>query len=155
VRTLAIDFGTRRLGLALSDEGGRFATPLEVLTVGSPQQAIDEILLIVRKEGVERLMVGLPLNMDATIGPAARGVLSFARALAQAADKPLVLVDERLSSFEADESLSERKRGGEKMTRKDRKNRLDAIAAAGILQAFLDGRLPAIDVEKCGDGTIA
>ena len=78
MRTLAIDLGTRRVGLALSDEGGRFATPWDVLTITSPQQAIDQILPLIRKEGVERLVVGLPLNMDGTIGPAARSTLSWA-----------------------------------------------------------------------------
>jgi len=147
VRTLAIDLGTRRVGLAMSDEGGRFATPLDVLTIGSPQQAHAEVLAIVRKEGVERLVVGVPINMDETFGPAARVAIAWARNLAMAAGKPLVLIDERLSSFEADQSLSDRKRGGEKMTRKDRKNRLDAIAAANFLQAFLDGRLPALELD--------
>jgi putative Holliday junction resolvase len=147
VRTLAIDLGTRRVGLALSDEGGRFATPLDVLTIGSPQQAHNEVLAVVRKEAVERLVVGVPINMDETLGPAARGAIAWARALSAAAGKPLVLIDERLSSFEADQSLSDRKRGGERMTRKDRKNRLDAIAAANFLQAFLDGRLPALELD--------
>ncbi len=146
MRTLAIDLGTRRVGLALSDEGGRFATPLDVLTISSPKQAQDEVLAIVRKEGVERLVVGVPVNMDETYGPAARGAIAWARQLAAAAGKPLILIDERLSSFEADQSLSERKRAGEKMTHKDRKNRLDAIAAANFLQAFLDGRLPALEI---------
>jgi putative holliday junction resolvase len=147
VRTLAIDLGTRRVGLALSDEGGRFATPWDILTITAPEQASDQILAIVKKEGIERLVVGVPLNMDESLGPAARTAISWARTLATAAGKPLVFIDERLSSFEADETLSERKRGGEKMTRKDRKGRLDAIAAAGFLQAFLDGRLPELKVE--------
>ena len=85
MRTLyAIDAGgTRRVGLALSDEGGRFATPLDVLTIASPQQAIDEILLIIRKEGVERLVVGLPLNMDTRSARQHACVMTWARALAQ------------------------------------------------------------------------
>ncbi|HET6252221.1 MAG TPA: Holliday junction resolvase RuvX [Tepidisphaeraceae bacterium] len=146
MRTLAIDLGTRRVGLAMSDEGARFATPWAVLTVGSPHQARDEVLAIILKEGVERLLVGVPINMDESIGPAARTAIGWARELAALAQLPLVLIDERLSSFEADEMLSERKRGGEKMTRKDRKERLDAIAAAGFLQGFLDGRLPALEL---------
>ena len=153
MRTLAIDLGTRRVGLALSDEGGRFATPLDVLTISSPQQAMNEILPVIRKEGVERLVVGVPLNMDESIGPAARTAVSWARALAAAVDLPLVLIDERLSSFEADEMLTERKRGGEKMTRKNRKERLDAIAAAGFLQAFLDGRLPPLILDDSNGTT--
>jgi len=141
MRTLAIDLGSRRVGLALSDEGGRFATPLDVLTVKSPQQAIALILPIIQREGVERLLVGVPLNMDDTIGPAARSTIEWAKNLASQTQKPLVLVDERLSSFDAEQQLAQRKRGGEKLTRADKKQRLDAIAAAGFLQSFLDGRL--------------
>jgi putative Holliday junction resolvase len=146
MRTLAIDLGTRRVGLALSDEGGRFATPLEVLQVTSPQQATAEVLKVARKEGVQRLVVGMPLNMDDSVGPAARGALAWGNDLAAQAGLPVVYVDERLSSFEAEQHLSARKRGGERLTHQKKKERLDAIAAAGFLQAFLDGRLGAIDV---------
>ncbi|MDB5173382.1 MAG: putative Holliday junction resolvase [Phycisphaerales bacterium] len=144
MRTLSIDLGTRRVGLALSDEGGRFATPFDVLTVSAPEQARDLVLALVVREGVERLVVGVPLNMDDSIGPAARSTVAWARDLAARAGKPLVLVDERLSSFDAERQLIDRKRGGEKITRKGRKERLDALAAAGFLQAFLDGKLPAL-----------
>ena len=145
MRTLAIDLGTRRVGLALSDEGGRFATPYDVLTVSSPEQAADLVVQVVTKEGVERLVVGLPLNMDDTAGDAARRTVIWAEALSQAAGRPVVFVDERLSSFAAEQRLIDRKRGGERMTRADKKQRLDALAAAGFLQEFLDGRLPPID----------
>ncbi len=130
----------------MSDEGGRFATPLDVLTITSPRQAHEQVLAIIRKEGVERIVVGVPLNMDDTIGPAARGAMAWARELAAAAGRTLVLIDERLSSYEADLTLTERKRGGEKMTRKNRKERFDAIAAAGFLQSFLDGTLQPLDI---------
>jgi putative holliday junction resolvase len=146
MRTLAIDLGSRRVGLALSDEGGRFATALDVLEVSSPGQAADAVLKVVKKEGVQRLVVGLPLNMDDSIGAAAKQTLIWANDLAQRAGLPLVYVDERLSSFEAEQHLADRKRGGERLTRQMKKERLDAIAAAGFLQAFLDGRLGAIDV---------
>ena len=145
MRTLAIDLGTRRIGLALSDEGGRFATPYDVLTVSSPEQAADLVVKVVTKEGVERLVVGLPLNMDDTAGDAARRTVRWAGALSAAAGRPVVFVDERLSSFAAEQRLIDRKRGGERMTRADKKQRLDALAAAGFLQEFLDGRLPPID----------
>ena len=152
MRTLAIDLGTRRVGLALSDEGGRLATPYEVLTVTSPEQAADAVLQVIRKEGVERIVLGLPLNMDDTIGPAARSTAAWGRDLAAESGKPVLFVDERLSSFDAEQHLIERKRGGERITRKGKKERLDAIAAAGFLQAFLDGRLGTIDVDLQGAG---
>ena len=146
MRTLAIDLGTKRVGLALSDEGGRFATPLDVLQVSSPHQAIEQILSIIKKESIERLVIGLPLNMDDSIGPAARGTIAWANDLSSRAGLAVIFVDERLSSFDAEQSLIARKRGGEKITRKQKKQRLDALAAAGFLQAFLDGKLAPLPV---------
>src|SRR5688500_12480904 len=144
MRTLAIDLGTRRVGLAICDEGGRFATPFDVLFVTSPQQAIDAIVALMKKEAIERLLVGMPLHMDDSVGSAARNTQSWAKELSTLTGKPVVFVDERLSSFSAEQGLNERKRGGEKITRKRRKEKLDAIVAAELLQAFLDGRLPAL-----------
>ena len=148
MRTLAIDLGSKRVGLALSDEGGRFATPLDVLTISSPEQAADAVLNVAAKEGVQRLVVGLPLNMDDSAGPQARKTVAWADGVAKRGDLPLVFVDERLSSFEAEQHLADRKRGGERMTRQMKKERLDAIAAAGFLQAFLDGRLGVIEPRR-------
>jgi putative Holliday junction resolvase len=147
MRTLAIDLGERRVGLAISDEGGRFATPLEVLEVSDKQQAVAPILKIVKDEAVQRIVLGLPLNMDGTSGPAALQAIAWSKSLAPA-NVPVIFVDERLSSFAAEQSLNERKRAGEKLTKKRRKQQLDAVAAAGFLQAFLDGRLPPIDIEQ-------
>ena len=146
MRTLGIDLGSRRVGLALSDEGGRLATPYDVIDVATPQHALDQILPIITQEGVERIVIGLPLNMDDSIGPAAEQTARWGRELATRAGKPVVYVDERLSSFAAEQGLNDRKRGGERITRKQKKQRLDALAAAGFLQAFLDGKLSRIDV---------
>jgi len=147
MRTLAIDLGTRRVGLALSDQGGRFATPLDVLEVSSPLQAISMILPLIEREAVERIVVGLPLNMDdATLGPAARETIVWARELSKGANKPIVFVDERLSTFAAEQDLIARKRGGERITRKQKKQQLDALSAASFLQAFLDGKLDPIKI---------
>lgn len=148
MRTLAIDLGSRRVGLALSDEGGKFATPYEVLTVSNPDQARSQVLSVIRKEGAERLVVGLPLNMDDSIGPSAQATIAWAGALGREANLPVIFVDERLSSFAAEQSLVARKRGGEKITRGQRKQRLDAVAAAGFLQEFLDGRLQPIEIDR-------
>jgi putative holliday junction resolvase len=147
MRTLAIDLGTRRVGLALSDEGARFATPYEVLTISSPDQATATILPILQREGVRRIVVGLPLNMDGSFGPAAQSTLRWARDLAEKAGMPLILIDERLTSFDAEQQLTDRKRAGEKLTRKRKKEQLDAIAAATFLQDFLDGRLAPISTD--------
>jgi putative holliday junction resolvase len=147
MRTLAIDLGTRRTGLALGDAGGKLATPHDVLH-GPAAAAIEPILQLIQTEAIERIVVGLPLNMDGTHGPAAEKAAEFGRILASRSGKKVVLVDERLSSFQAEEDLANRRRGGEKITRKSKKNRLDALAAAQFLQEFLDGKLAGIDLEK-------
>ena len=144
MRTLAIDLGSKRIGLAMS--AGNLATPIDVLVVSDAKLAIAPIAKLIKDEDVERLILGLPINMDGTIGPAAKGVIAWAKTLTAACGLPILFVDERLSSFDAEQSLNERRRGGEKLTRLDKKRRLDAIAAAGFLQAFLDGKLEAIDV---------
>jgi putative Holliday junction resolvase len=146
MRTLAIDLGSKRVGLALSDEGGTLATPYDVIEVSSPSNAVDQITPIVMLEGVRRVVVGLPLNMDGTIGSAARSAIHWGTELSTRCGQPVVFVDERLSSFEADQELVDRKRAGEKLTRRQKRQQLDALAAAGFLQAFLDGKLPAIQV---------
>ena len=146
MRTLGIDLGTRRVGLAMSDEGGKFATPLEVLQITNPDQAMTKVVEILRREGVERIVLGLPLNMDDSIGPAAKQAIVWGRKLSAESGKTVVFVDERLSSFEAEQGIIDRKRGGEKITRKRKKEQLDALAAASFLQSFLDGKLAAIDV---------
>jgi putative Holliday junction resolvase len=136
MRTLAIDYGTRRIGLALSDESARLASPLQVIQVSSPTDALRQVAEIANKQSALRLVIGLPLNMDDTIGPAAKTVLKWARQLADQCGLPLLFVDERLSSFAADQLLR-----GRDLTRKAKKQRQDALAAADFLQAFLDGKL--------------
>lgn len=146
MRTLAVDLGTRRVGLALSDEGGTFANAYDVLNVTTPEQAREAVLAVVAREGVERVVVGLPLNMDDSVGPQARKTVEWGREVERASGKPVVFVDERLSSFDAEQQLTDRKRGGEHITRKRKKEQLDAIAAQSFLQAFLDGKLKPEDV---------
>jgi len=146
MRTLAIDLGSRRVGLAMSDEGGRFATPIEVLEVSDPLHAISPVMAIIAKEQVQRIVLGLPLNMDDTLGPAAKQVIDWAKTLSTQCHVPIVFVDERLSSFAAEQQLNDRRRAGEKLTRGRKKQQLDAVAAAGFLQEFLDGKLAAIKV---------
>ncbi len=136
----------------MSDEGGKWATPLDVLFVTDPAQAIAPILKIILDEDVRRIVMGLPLNMDGTTGPAARKTIVWTAGLSASAgsirsDLEFIYVDERLSSFDAEQRLTDRKKAGEKLTQKKKKERQDAIAAAGFLQAFLDGKLPAIPLQ--------
>jgi putative holliday junction resolvase len=153
MRTLAIDYGTRRIGVAMSDEGGKFATPMEVIAVNDPLLAIPAIAALIRKEGVRRLVAGLPINMDDSIGGSAKAVVRFVAELKKIIDVPVVFVDERLSSFEAEQQLVDRKRGGEKLTRKRKREQLDAVVAANLLQQFLDGKLAGIDVTNFGENS--
>src|SRR6185295_41741 len=141
MRTLAIDLGARRVGLALSDDGGQFATPHEVLQVTSADAAVAPILALIKKEKVQRLLLALPLNMDDSLGPAAQKTIEWSRKLSTQSELPILFVDERLSSFEAEQQLIARKRAGEKLTRSRKKQQIDALAAANLLQAFLDGKL--------------
>ena len=152
MRTLAIDLGSRRIGLALSDSGGTWASPDSVLTVTDPAQAIEPILKLIAREDVGRVVVGMPLNMDGTTGSEAKGTIAWARLLLSAAAAAgrslnLVFVDERLSTFEAEQQLNQRRREGENLTRKRKKEQLDAVAAAGFLQAFLDGKLSPLEIK--------
>jgi len=148
MRTLAVDLGSRRVGLALSDEGGKLATPLDVLQVTSVDQAIDLILPLIAREGIKRIVVGLPLDMDDGFGAAAKAAAKWGEALAARARIPVVFVDERLSSLAAEQGLIDRKRGGEKITRQQKKQQLDALAAAAFLQEFLDGKLQPISIPQ-------
>ena len=147
MRTLGIDLGTRRIGLAISDGGGRFATPFDVLEVNGSEQGIDPIVKLVKDEQIARVVIGLPLNMeDGSIGPAARSVILWGGHLAMKIMVPILYVDERLSSFQAEQDLIGQKRSGQKITREMRKDRLDAQAAAVFLQDFLDGKLQAVEL---------
>jgi len=142
MRTLAIDYGTKRIGLAISDAGGKIANPLEIIP--SSTASAEYIRKIIEQEGVERIIVGLPLNMDGSLGPAAESVMKWAGMLESLTKKQVHFVDERLSSFAAEQSLIDRKRAGERITRQGKKHQLDALVAASLLAEFLDGKLPPI-----------
>ncbi len=133
MRTLGIDFGERRVGLALSDVEGRLATPWQTLERGSDVSLIARLVALAREEGVERLVVGEPRGLDGSRGPAAARVRRFAARLAAAAALPCVLVDEALSSVEAARRL--REAGGDPRRHPER---LDALAAQIVLQELLD-----------------
>lgn len=132
VRTLAIDFGERRIGLAISDREGRLAVPLETVERTSDRQAAGRIAEIAEREGVERLVAGEPRGLDGRRGDAARRAAAFARRAARACRLPLELVDESLTSVEADERLREAGFGAE-----ERRERIDAVAAQILLEEVL------------------
>jgi len=129
---LALDIGDKRIGLAVGSDDARLARPLRVFTRGSKEQDFQTIARVVQEVGAEALLVGLPLNMDGSEGPQAKRVRKYAERLRRRLNLPLHYHDERLSSFIADQILAEKPR------RKDRRQSNDAIAAAAILQSFLD-----------------
>src|SRR5207237_846000 len=94
MRTLAIDLGSRRVGLALSDENAKLATPYDVLQVSSPDQATQRILKIITAESIDRILLGLPINMDDTLGSAARRTAIWGTDLAKRSNKPVLFIDE-------------------------------------------------------------
>ena len=131
MRYLAIDYGTKRTGLAICDAGENIASPLTVLQSREP--VLKKIAQIVETENVGAVVVGLPLNMDGSEGPQTQLVLKFADRLQAHLRIPVYLQDERLSSFGAEEKLAPAN-----LSRGDKKKRLDAVAAAEILEAFLE-----------------
>ncbi len=131
MRYLAIDYGTRRTGLAICDAEETLASPLAV--VHGLKGLLPEIARIVETEGVGGIVIGLPLNMDGTEGPQAKLVRTFAKGLEAYIELPMHFQDERLSSFAAEEKLQDAE-----FSRARKRERLDAIAAADILQSFLE-----------------
>ena len=129
---LALDIGDKRIGLAVGNDNARLARPLRVLTRRSKNDDFDAIARAVREVGADELLVGLPLNMDGSEGPQARSVRKYAERLRRRLDMPLRFHDERLTSFIADQILAQRP------TKNARRQPNDAIAAAAILQSFLD-----------------
>ena len=131
MRYLAIDHGEKRTGLAVCDASETIASPLVVLT--DKNLFIDRIVKTVEDEMIDAVVVGLPLNMDDSEGPRAKQVRQFAHELEGRIDIEIIFFDERLSSFDAEKKLA-----GLDLTRKKKKKHLDAVAAASILQSFLD-----------------
>ena len=133
MRYLAIDYGNKRTGLAICDSGETIASPLAVIE--GQKQLLTAILQILRDEQVEAVVVGLPLNMDGSEGPQAQVVRKFADRLKNHVKIPVQFQDERLSSFGARDKLAPAD-----FTRRKKNKRLDAVAAAEILDAFLGAK---------------
>ena len=135
VRTLALDVGAVRIGVALSDETGTLASGLVTLRAVGPRKDAQAVAALVRGHGVGEVVVGLPLRLDGTVGSRAEEVLAFVERLRRALRVPVVTRDERLTSVAAGERLAD---AG--VRRRDRRARIDQAAAALILQEHLDSR---------------
>jgi len=135
---LGIDFGGRRIGLALSDPTGMLASPWKAIEGGAPLAAAGRVQQVVAElaaldDGLEAIVVGLPRRLDGSDNDQTPLVRAFAAELARVSSLPVILQDERLTSLEADARLAVRERDWRK-----RKAKLDATAAAIILQDYLD-----------------
>lgn len=139
MRVLGIDFGERRIGVAISDPEGRLAVPLATLERRSDRAAADELAELVRRERAEALVVGEPRNLDGSRGEAARRARRFAERLARATGLPCEMVDEALTSVEAESRLAAAGGSGRRRSRRLREaGRVDQVAAQILLQDALD-----------------
>ncbi len=139
-RILAIDFGTRRVGAALSDPRGVIASPLETYERRSLALDAKHYRTLADDEGVERIVVGLPLHTGGSEGTSADLAREFGAWLAEVTNRPVTFFDERYTSVEADEILN-----GAGLARKDRKAKRDMIAALILLRSYLDAGAPLIE----------
>lgn len=133
-RLLALDVGERRIGVAVGDSPGWLVRPLTVIERTARAHDFARIGQILAEQGAVGIVVGYPLNDDGTAGPQARQTARYARRLAQAVSVPVMLWDERLSTFEADDLRRDARRVGHNR----RPAASDAVAAAVILQGYLD-----------------
>jgi putative Holliday junction resolvase len=128
---LAVDPGTKRVGLAVASLLG-IATPVGFLNAEPKAELLRKIAAVAKDRECKGIVVGLPINMDGTEGPAAKSARAFGAELAAATGLPVDFCDERLTSFAAEKKIGEMG-----LTRAKRKARVDAVAAAGILEAYL------------------
>lgn len=132
-RAVGIDLGTARVGVAVSDPGGVLASPYEVVPRDDRTHA--RLCAIVEEVGAEVVVVGLPLSLDGSHGPAAQRVEAEAAQLRELLPVPVELYDERFTTVTAERSMKERR-----MKAPARRSVVDQVAAAVLLQSWLDGR---------------
>jgi putative Holliday junction resolvase len=128
----AIDLGRRRIGVGVTDAAAMGAHPLGIVERRALKHDVEAIAAMVRDRDVNTIVVGLPLNMDGSEGPAARGARKFAERLAEKLGVDVVMFDERLTSFEARERLADTP-----ARKGTRKTGLDALAAVVILEGWM------------------
>lgn len=135
MKYLALDLGTKTLGLAISDKLGIIASPYKVLRYDEVNKLIEELLVIIEAEKVDELVLGLPKNMNNSLGFASERSLTFKSLLEKKCTLPIHLVDERLSTMEAENILI-----SNDTSRQKRKKIIDAYAASIILDTFLKSK---------------
>jgi putative Holliday junction resolvase len=135
VRVLAVDPGSKRVGLAISDSTGTIAQPMTTIRAEPRETLAARLATVAREHEAVRIVVGLPRRMDGSFGPEAKAARELAGEVRAASKLPVELVDERLTTAAAEKSLLA---GG--MRRKDRRANIDRVAAAILLQTHLDRR---------------
>ena len=133
MRILSLDHGTKRIGIAISDELKMIAQPLEFIPAEPFLNFLERLKEIIREKQVEMILVGMPRNMDGSYGPAALKVQDFIAVLKGKLAVPIQTWDERLTSAQAQRFLVQ---GG--VRRAERKQKVDKMAAAILLQSYLD-----------------
>ena len=133
MRIMALDHGTKRIGVAVSDELKMIAQPLEFIAAEPLESALARIVELVKIKEVELILVGMPRNMDGSYGEATRKVNVFLDQLRAVTPTPLKTWDERLTSAQANRVLI-----SANVRRDQRKQKVDSVAAAVLLQSFLD-----------------
>lgn len=132
-RLLAVDLGTKRIGLAVNAPGTEIVSPVEIIAAQPDERANAEAIVAAAREyDADGIVLGLPLNMDGTEGPQAKLSRKLVEAIKSAGGPPVYLHDERLTSDAADRRLIDRE-----LTRKKKKARQDAIAAQILLESYL------------------
>jgi putative Holliday junction resolvase len=137
-RLLGLDPGRRRIGVAISDVSLLVASPRPAIERRSLAGTRDHILAISERDGVGGLVIGLPLSLNGSFGPAAQAAKDWGLALADATGLPAALWDERMSTLAADRLLAEEA----DLSRRRRRDLVDSVAAAWVLQAALDATAP-------------
>lgn len=132
MRLLGIDFGLKRIGLAVSDPGGKLAFPLRTIARTTRQAVFDELLRLITEEKIEGVVLGIPLGPEGEKSLTARQVLNFRESLERRIDLPVYLVNEAFTSCEADTIMNERGLGHDR-----KKQALDQLAAVLILETFM------------------
>ena len=135
MRILGLDIGERRIGLAISDPSGMLATPKGFIRRSRPETDIAKISEIAEQEGAQHIVAGMPLSLSGKMGPQAKRVDAFVEALRQQSSIPVDVWDERYSTVDAEHLL---RQAGRKPSRE--RGRVDAAAAAIILQGYLDSK---------------
>lgn len=135
MKYLGLDLGTKTLGLATTDKLGIIASPYKVLRYEDINNLIDELLIIIKDESIDELVLGLPKNMNNSLGFASERSLNFKSLLESRCSLPIHLVDERLSTMEAENILI-----NNDTSRQKRKKIIDAYAASIILETFLKSK---------------